>query len=46
VEAENHTATETVNWKVCKSAITLYCLYLSVIKMDCSQSANKAIHPK
>jgi hypothetical protein len=45
VEAENPSACATVYWKVCKS-IALYCLYLSVIKIDCGQSANKSNHPK
>jgi hypothetical protein len=35
VETENPGACTTVNWKVCKSAISLYDLYLSVIKSEC-----------
>jgi hypothetical protein len=35
IESENPSACATVNWKVCKSAIALYCLYLNVIKREC-----------
>jgi hypothetical protein len=35
VEKEDPNACATVNWKVYKSAIALYCLYLSVIKREC-----------
>jgi hypothetical protein len=35
VETENPSACATVNLKVCKSAITPYCLYLTVIKREC-----------
>jgi hypothetical protein len=35
VETGNPSACAVVNWKVCKSAIALYCLYLSVIKREC-----------
>jgi hypothetical protein len=35
VETENPNACATVNSKVFKSAIALYCLYLSVIKREC-----------
>jgi hypothetical protein len=35
VETENSSACAVVNWKVCKSAIVLYCFYLSVIKREC-----------
>jgi hypothetical protein len=35
VETENPSACAMVNWNVCKSAIALYCLYLSVIKRVC-----------
>jgi hypothetical protein len=35
VETANLSACTTVNWNVCKSAIALYCLYLSVIKREC-----------
>jgi hypothetical protein len=45
VETENPSACATVNWKVCKSAIALYCLYLSVIKRTYNQGANKSNHP-
>jgi hypothetical protein len=34
VEKENPSECVTVNWKACKSAIALYCLYLSVIKRE------------
>jgi hypothetical protein len=34
VKTEDPSACATVNWKVCKSAIPLYCLYLSVIKRE------------
>jgi hypothetical protein len=45
VKIENPSACAVVNWKVSKSAIALYCLYLSVIKRSCNQSANKFNHP-
>jgi hypothetical protein len=45
VKTENPSACATVKWKVCKSAIALYCLYLSAIKRDFNQSANKSNHP-
>jgi hypothetical protein len=35
VETENPSACAMVNWKVCKSAIALYCLHLSLIKREC-----------
>jgi hypothetical protein len=35
VESGNHSACATVNWKVCKSAIALYCRRVSVIKSEC-----------
>jgi hypothetical protein len=35
VETENPSTCATVNWKVCKWAITLYCLYVCVIKCEC-----------
>jgi hypothetical protein len=35
VKTGNPSACATVNWKVCKSAIALYCLYFSVIKREC-----------
>jgi hypothetical protein len=35
VETDNPNACTTVNWSVCKSAIALYCLHLSVIKREC-----------
>jgi hypothetical protein len=31
VETENPSARETVNWKLCKSSIALYCLYVRVL---------------
>jgi hypothetical protein len=34
METENPSACAMVNWKVCKSAIVLYCPYLSVIKRE------------
>jgi hypothetical protein len=40
----NSSARTAVNWKVRKSAIALYCLYLNVIKRDCNQCANKSNH--
>jgi hypothetical protein len=46
VEPGNSGACAAVNWKVFKSAIALYCLYLNVIKRDCNQSANKSNLPK
>jgi hypothetical protein len=35
VERENHSACATVNWKVYKSAMALYGLYVNVIKGVC-----------
>jgi hypothetical protein len=35
VERENPSACALVNCKLCKSAIALYCLYVSVIKSEC-----------
>jgi hypothetical protein len=35
VKTEDPSVCAMVNWKVCKSAIVLYCLYLSVIKREC-----------
>jgi hypothetical protein len=35
VERENPSACATVNWKVCISAIALYCLCVSVTKSEC-----------
>jgi hypothetical protein len=35
VETKNPSACATVECKVCKSAIALYCLYLNVIKSEC-----------
>jgi hypothetical protein len=35
VKTQNPSACTTLNWKVCKPAIALYCLYLSVIKTEC-----------
>jgi hypothetical protein len=35
VERENPSACATVNWKVCISAVVLYCLYVRVIKCAC-----------
>jgi hypothetical protein len=35
VETENPSACATVCCKVCKRAITLYCLYVRVIKCEC-----------
>jgi hypothetical protein len=35
VKMENPSACAALKWKVCKSAIALYCLYLSVIKREC-----------
>jgi hypothetical protein len=41
VETENPSACVVVNWKVCKSAIVLYCLevrvVLTVIKRECTK---------
>jgi hypothetical protein len=34
VERENPSACATVNWKVCISAIALYCLCVSVTKSE------------
>jgi hypothetical protein len=35
VETKNPGARATVCWKVCKSAIALYGLYVNVIKCEC-----------
>jgi hypothetical protein len=35
VKTKNPSARATVNWKVCKPAIALYCLCVSVIKSEC-----------
>jgi hypothetical protein len=35
VETENPSACATVNWNLCKSAIALHCLYLSVTRREC-----------
>jgi hypothetical protein len=35
VKTENPSACATVNWKMCKSTIPLYSLYLRVIKREC-----------
>jgi hypothetical protein len=45
METENPSACAAVNWKVCKSGLAVYCLYLSVIKRVCNRSANKSSHP-
>lgn len=45
METDNPSAHATMNWKVCKSVIVLYCLYLSVITTGCNQGANKSNHP-
>jgi hypothetical protein len=45
VKMENSSACVTANWKVCKSAIALYFLYLNVIKRGCNQSDSKCNHP-
>jgi hypothetical protein len=45
VKTGNPNACAAVEWKVCKSAIALYCLYSNVIKRDCNPSANKSNHP-
>jgi hypothetical protein len=42
VETENPSMCAMVNFKVCKSVIALY---LSVIKRNCNQGANKSDHP-
>jgi hypothetical protein len=42
VETENLSTCATVNCKLCKSAIALYCLYLRVFVKE---GVNKAIHP-
>jgi hypothetical protein len=34
-ETEHSSACEMVNWKVCNTAIVLYCMYLSVIQKEC-----------
>jgi hypothetical protein len=46
MKMKNPSACASVNCKVCKSAIALYCLYLNVIKRDCNESADKSNHPK
>jgi hypothetical protein len=45
VKTKNPSACATEKWKVCKSAIALYFLCLSVIKRDCNQGANKSNNP-
>jgi hypothetical protein len=45
VKTGDPSACAAVNWNVCKSAIALYCPYLSVIKRGCNQGANKSNHP-
>jgi hypothetical protein len=35
----------TMNYNVSESVLSLYCIYLNVIKRDCSQCANKSNHP-
>jgi hypothetical protein len=45
VKTGNPSACTKLNWKVCKSATALYCLYLNVIKRDCNRSAKKSNHP-
>jgi hypothetical protein len=42
VETENPSASGTVNWKLCKSAIALYCLYLRVFVKE---GVNKSTDP-
>jgi hypothetical protein len=42
VKAGNPTECAAVNWNVCKSAVTLYCLSLNMIERNCNQSANKS----
>jgi hypothetical protein len=44
VRIGNPSECAAVNWKVRKSAIVLYCLYLSVIKRGCNRIANKYNH--
>jgi hypothetical protein len=44
VKTGNLSMCATVNWKVCKSVIVLYDLYLSVIERTCNQGANKSNH--
>jgi hypothetical protein len=41
VETENHSASATVNCKLCKSELALY---LSVIEIDCNRGGNKSNH--
>jgi hypothetical protein len=43
VETENLIACATVNRKLCKSAMALYCLYLGVFVKE---GVNKYNHPK
>jgi hypothetical protein len=45
VKTGNPSACAAVNWKVCKLAIALYRLYLSVTKRGCNQGVNKSNHP-
>jgi hypothetical protein len=42
VEKENPIACATVNWKLCKSVIALYCLYFRVFVKG---GVNKSYHP-
>jgi hypothetical protein len=35
METESPIACATLKWKVCKSAIALYCLYVRVIRSEC-----------
>jgi hypothetical protein len=45
VKTTNPSACATVKCKACKSAIALYCLYLSVKERECNLGANKSSHP-
>jgi hypothetical protein len=45
VKTEQPSGCVTVNWKVRKSAVALYGLYLTVIKRGFDRSANKSNHP-
>jgi hypothetical protein len=45
VERENPSACATVSWKVCISAISLYCLCVSVIKGRAIAEAVSRWHP-
>jgi hypothetical protein len=42
VETENPGACATVKWKLCRSAIALYCLYLRVFEKE---GVNISTHP-